>query len=81
MSLEANEDYIRSWKELGEYTGYHPNYLRILHYQQVKLPFVKLGENRQSKWIVSHKLVDLWIGALALSSKRGNIKIKSSVLN
>lgn len=54
--------YIRGWKGLAEYTGYHWKTLQRWHYSRVRLPFVRTkSHTTRSRWIITPDRVHVWL--------------------
>lgn len=59
---KANIRYVRGWKQLEEYTGYHKRTLQRWHYEIAALPFLQTHpESSRSRWVITADRVHVWL--------------------
>ena len=57
--------YIRGWKELASYTGFHSRTLQKWHYERAKIPFLKLATHTdRARWVITPDRVHIWLNML-----------------
>lgn len=57
--------YIRGWRELSDYTGFHWKTLQKWHLTIARLPFLKLDPSiTRSRWIIPIDRVHAWLHGL-----------------
>lgn len=73
FSKEQNTLYIRGWKELSCYTGYHERTLRRWNSQRGKLPVLKTHPtSKNSRWLVTKHMVHVWLLNIGASFHQSN---------
>lgn len=54
--------YIKGWKELADYLGYHPRTLLRWHHEIAHLPFMKTHpKSSRSRWVTTVDRVHIWL--------------------
>lgn len=70
VRVEISTLYIRGWKHLARYLGYHPRTLQKWHLEKARLPFFKIGsQNPRSRWIITPDRVHVWLRSLGMPMK------------
>lgn len=66
----SNSIYIRGWRGLSTFTGFHWKTLQRWHYQLMPIPFLKTHPtSRTARWVITPDLVHVWMSSIGMSLK------------
>jgi len=66
--MNKSKDYIRGWKQLSVYTGFHPRTLQDWHLTRAPLPFIKTHPaSSRSRWVTTPEMVRAWFCLIGVS--------------
>ena len=61
--------YIKGWKGLAAYTGYHWKTLQRWHYERARVPFIRLLQHTtRSRWVITPDKVHIWMKSVGSKS-------------